>query len=91
MSSKSAITTGAPAWAVRGRPVGRDGWTNCSVWVWVCLPGEDPCAKEELEDYQLGLHIGSVFILLGVSLLGSFLPVILQVSSKNTATQTVIK
>lgn len=53
--------------------------------------GEDPCAKTQLEDYNLGLHIGSVFILLGVSLLGSFLPVVLRITSQHTFTQTFIK
>lgn len=37
------------------------------------------CEAEPLEDYNLGLHIGSVFILLGVSMLGAFSPVLLSV------------
>lgn len=39
----------------------------------------DACTAEPLEDYDLGLHIGSVFILLGVSMLGAFAPVILSI------------
>jgi len=39
--------------------------------------GEDPCAQEALENYDLGLHIGAIGILLGVSLLGSLAPVAL--------------
>lgn len=39
--------------------------------------GEDPCAAEDLLSYDLPLHIGSVFILLGVSLAGSLGPIAL--------------
>ena len=39
--------------------------------------GEDPCAAEELLNYNLSLNIASVFILLGVSLAGSLGPVAL--------------
>lgn len=52
---------------------------------------EDPCAAESLDDYNLGLHIGSVFILLGVSLLGSMLPVILGHKSSNPTIVTLVK
>ncbi len=37
------------------------------------------CEAQPLEDYDLGLHIGSVFILLGVSMLGAFSPVMLSI------------
>lgn len=43
--------------------------------------GEDPCASEELVNYDLPLHIASVFILLGVSLLGSLGPVAIRLSA----------
>lgn len=39
--------------------------------------GEDPCAADDILDYNLPLHIGSVFILLAVSLAGSLGPVAL--------------
>ena len=39
--------------------------------------GEDPCAAEDLLSYDLPLHIGAVFILLGVSLAGSLGPIAL--------------
>lgn len=38
---------------------------------------EGGCDFQELVDYKMGLHIGSVFILLGVSLLGAFAPMAL--------------
>ena len=57
----------------------------------VPFPGEDPCTKPELEDYNLGLHIGSVFILLGVSLLGSLLHVVLRITSQHAIMQTLIR
>ena len=37
-------------------------------------PAGDECGKESLEGYDLGLHIGTVFILLGVSVLGCAIP-----------------
>lgn len=40
---------------------------------------EEGCDFEALTDYNMGLHIGSVFILLGVSLLGAFGPTLLKV------------
>lgn len=53
--------------------------------------GIDPCAYTELENYNLGLHIGSVFILLGVSLAGALLPVLLHISSKSSLVLTCVK
>lgn len=53
--------------------------------------GEDPCAAVELQDYNLGLHIGSVFILLGVSLAGAWLPVALHISSKSSTVTNCVK
>lgn len=53
--------------------------------------GIDPCAAVELENYNLGLHIGSVFILLGVSLAGAMLPVLLHISSKSSIVLTCVK
>jgi hypothetical protein len=52
---------------------------------------DDPCAQEELRYYNMGLHIGSVFILLGVSLLGSLAPVALHISSTSKNTTTAIR
>lgn len=45
----------------------------------------------ELENYNLGMHIGSVFILLGVSLAGALLPVLLHISSKSSIVLTCVK
>lgn len=53
--------------------------------------GEDPCAAAELTDYNLGLHIGSIFILLGVSMAGSLLPVLLHISSRSSAVLAGVK
>lgn len=47
--------------------------------------GEDPCAQEALQSYDLALHIGAVFILLGVSLLGSLGPVGLWLAGRRGA------
>ena len=52
---------------------------------------EDVCSMEASEDYNLGLHIGSVFILLGVSAGGALLPVVLHISSKSGSVMAVIK
>lgn len=38
---------------------------------------EGGCDFEGLTNYRMGLHIGAVFILLGVSLLGAFAPMFL--------------
>lgn len=37
---------------------------------------EDECALLIEEDYQLGLHVGSLFIIMGCSLFGTLLPVV---------------
>ena len=42
-------------------------------------------------DYSLPLHIASVFILLGVSLAGSLLPILLHITSKHKAVLAAIK
>ena len=55
------------------------------------MAGEDPCAYVALTDYNLGLHIGSVFILLGVSLAGAMLPVVLHISSRSSAVLAAVK
>lgn len=39
----------------------------------------------------MGLHIGSVFILLAVSLLGAFIPVLLHISSDHSVIITIVK
>ena len=44
-----------------------------------------------LQDYNLGLHIGSVFILLGVSAAGALLPVALHISSKSSTVLAIVK
>ena len=54
-------------------------------------PGDDPCAQLELVNYDMGLHIASVFILLGVSLLGSLAPVLLRVCSASQRIATAIR
>jgi hypothetical protein len=64
--------------------------TDSSVEV-VDVEVEDPCAQDGLEDYNLGLHIGAVFILLGVSLFGSLLPVMLGSKTHNSAVVTSVK
>ena len=52
----------------------------------------DPCSLESLQDYNLGLHIGSVFILLAVSLAGSLAPVALRLcSAQSSGVSTAIK
>ncbi|KAI8072029.1 Zinc/iron permease [Thamnidium elegans] len=38
---------------------------------------EDACAAIPLEDYNMGLRVGSIFIILGTSALGTYLPIIL--------------
>ncbi|KDD74441.1 ZIP Zinc transporter [Helicosporidium sp. ATCC 50920] len=38
----------------------------------------DNCELEELEDYNQGLHIGAIFIILAASILGAFAPVVLR-------------
>ena len=54
---------------------------------------DDACGKDSTSalDYSVGLHIGAVFILLAVSLLGSLLPVALHISSKSTLVLTLVK
>ena len=37
---------------------------------------EDECGKESIEGYDLGLLIGTVFILLAVSALGCAIPIL---------------
>jgi zinc transporter 1/2/3 len=49
------------------------------------------CSAEALTGYSLGMHIGSVFILLGVSVAGSLLPLALHVSSKSSLVLTAVK
>jgi hypothetical protein len=49
------------------------------------------CDKEALEDYNLGMHIGSIFIMMAVSALGGSIPVLLHVSTKHTRIITLIK
>ncbi|KAL4853107.1 40S ribosomal protein S16 [Chlorella vulgaris] len=51
----------------------------------------DVCARQASEDYNLGLHIGAVFILLAVSAAGALLPVLLHISSKSSAVLAAIK
>ncbi|KAI3438305.1 hypothetical protein D9Q98_000739 [Chlorella vulgaris] len=51
----------------------------------------DVCARQTIEDYNLGLHIGAVFILLAVSAAGALLPVLLHISSKSSAVLAAIK
>ncbi|CEP15951.1 hypothetical protein [Parasitella parasitica] len=38
---------------------------------------QDACALIPLEDYNMGLRVGSIFIILGTSALGTYLPIIL--------------
>lgn len=38
---------------------------------------EDACAAEPLENYNLGMRIGSIFIILATSALGTYLPILL--------------
>ncbi|EPB87936.1 hypothetical protein HMPREF1544_05227 [Mucor circinelloides 1006PhL] len=38
---------------------------------------EDACALLPLEDYNMGLRIGSIFIILGTSAVGTYLPILL--------------
>ena len=52
---------------------------------------EAVCSQVALEDYNLGLHIGAVFILLGVSAAGALLPVALHISSRSSTVLAVIK
>ena len=49
------------------------------------------CSQAALEDYDLGLHIGAIFILLGVSAAGALLPVALHISSKSSRVLACIK
>lgn len=53
--------------------------------------GEDPCAAEPLEAYDLPLHIASIFILLAVSLLGSLGPLAVRMSSRHPAVAAAIR
>ncbi|KAL4439927.1 hypothetical protein ABPG75_002928 [Micractinium tetrahymenae] len=53
--------------------------------------GEDPCAAEPLDKYDLPLHIASAFILLAVSLLGSLGPLVLRLSSRRPAVVAAIR
>ena len=39
----------------------------------------------------MGLHVGAIFIMLVVSLLGAFLPVALRISSNHKAILTIVK
>ncbi|PSC72115.1 Zinc transporter 5 [Micractinium conductrix] len=52
---------------------------------------DELCNAIALEGYNLGLHIGSIFILLGVSALGAGLPVLLHISSKSSFVLAVVK
>jgi hypothetical protein len=36
---------------------------------------EDPCALVVEDDYEMGLHVGTLFIIMGCSLFGTLLPV----------------
>jgi zinc transporter 1/2/3 len=38
---------------------------------------EDACALIPLEDYNMGLRVGSIFIILATSALGTYLPILL--------------
>ncbi|KAI8336470.1 Zinc/iron permease [Blakeslea trispora] len=38
---------------------------------------EDACAALPIEDYSLGLRVGSIFIILGTSAVGTYLPILL--------------
>lgn len=38
---------------------------------------EDACAAIPLEDYNMGLRVGSVFIILATSAFGTYLPILL--------------
>lgn len=42
--------------------------------------GGDPCASLEQGDYNLGLHIGAVFIILACSFVGVFLPLMIKLN-----------
>ncbi|KAL4452479.1 hypothetical protein ABPG75_008141 [Micractinium tetrahymenae] len=59
--------------------------------------GSVDAARDELcntvanDGYNLGLHIGAVFILLAVSALGAVLPVVLHISSKSSFVLAVVK
>lgn len=64
---------------------------SVSAYCAALAEGIDPCAAVELENYNLGMHIGSVFILLGVSLAGALLPVLLHISSKSSIVLTCVK
>lgn len=44
-----------------------------------------------MEAYDLPLHIGSVFILLGVSLLGTLAPVVVRLSSRRPAVAAALR
>ncbi|KAL4450157.1 hypothetical protein ABPG77_010826 [Micractinium sp. CCAP 211/92] len=52
---------------------------------------QELCSAEALDGYNLGLHIGSVFILLAVSALGASLPVVLHISSKSSFALALVK
>jgi solute carrier family 39 (zinc transporter), member 1/2/3 len=41
-----------------------------------CGCGQDPCAASVSTDYDLGLHIAAVFIILAASALGTFIPLL---------------
>lgn len=53
--------------------------------------GASECHKEALEDYNLGLHIGSIFIMMAVSAMGGSIPVLLHISTNHTTITTLIK
>lgn len=52
---------------------------------------EQPCPMAAPEDYSISLHIAAVFILLGVSLLGSLAPVALHLSGRSRSVTTAVK
>jgi len=44
-----------------------------------CAPEEvDPCSAEKLAEYDIGLHVGAVFIILGASTIGTGLPLLMK-------------
>lgn len=52
---------------------------------------EQPCPMSAPEDYSVPLHLAAVFILLGVSLLGSLAPVALHLSGSSRGVTTAVK
>ncbi len=49
---------------------------------------EDECAGGSEEKYELGLHVGSLFIIMFCSLLGTLLPVFFQRFVKHSVSST---